>query len=527
MARTVGERGRGNRVRPVMVLEGNHGRSLPNTKEPVSRRCGGGHRVIVPGVVCRERERLLGGVARPNIIPASLGPPFRDLSDDVKSLSLAPEGGKRGKSNTRGNHHGRGRSPARELVSGTHEAGHEELPQPRKGSQETHNHCQRQQQRSTPSGSGAVESKPGRGGGCGFGHVHASQKRRAATTNGNAEEGGGHAAERYKGERPQPPKRGSPGPSAVQSHPDFWHSDGSVVVEIGRTRFKLHLSTLQKHSAYFAAAFRETGSRRRDERSQHGRLPVYRVAETTADDFAALLTVIEEPMCEVRGRDAADARALLHDAQSAGPRQRECLGRVWNRLGREGVERCGPHALKDALGPFTLRVKGERARGASCELLRLPTFGQTIAVSVPAAERNDGTRDAHADLIRLLHAREQLGLVWAEVASKAPTDFACHRSAQQTQIRPEERTGGGSGGGGGGCASANVDRVHARWAELVHATGLYVQRMIDPLMGLQDLMEIPWKDEGFCKKCVSARKKAWDELRRKACGWGWPFRRCG
>lgn len=46
-------------------------------------------------------------------------------------------------------------------------------------------------------------------------------------------------------------------------------------------------------------------------------------------------------------------------------------------------------------------------------------------------------------------------------------------------------------------------------------TGLYVQRMVDPVMGLQDLMKIPWREEGFCKKCVSARTKAWGGFRRK------------
>jgi hypothetical protein len=34
-------------------------------------------------------------------------------------------------------------------------------------------------------------------------------------------------------------------------------------------------------------------------------------------------------------------------------------------------------------------------------------------------------------------------------------------------------------------------------------------------MGLQDLVEISWKDEGFCKKCVLARRNVWGGLRRK------------
>lgn len=93
----------------------------------------------------------------------------------------------------------------------------------------------------------------------------------------------------------------------MQPHPDFWHPDGSVVVEIENTKFKLHRSMLQKHSVYFTSLFQKRGMPSHggraylevevDERSPNAGIPVYRVSETTADDFAALLTVIEEPMC--------------------------------------------------------------------------------------------------------------------------------------------------------------------------------------------------------------------------------------
>ena len=159
---------------------------------------------------------------------------------------------------------------------------------------------------------------------------------------------------------------------------------------------------------------------------------------------------------------------------------------------------------------------------ASYELLRIPTFGQAV-VAAPAAHvkvQEDSRLDElpRVDLLRLLHAREQLVLAWAEIAGKAPTDFVCPRGTQ-TQIMPESggcsSTSTSNDGRRSGCASASADRVHARWAELVHTTGLYVQRMVDPFMGLQDLMEIPWREEGFCKKCVAARTNAWDEFRRK------------
>jgi hypothetical protein len=203
------------------------------------------------------------------------------------------------------------------------------------------------------------------------------------------------------------------------------------------------------------------------------------------------------------------ARALSFDAQCKWAER--MFERMWpptlDTLTADAV----PHAAVALALARNCGLRGVQKR-ASYELLRIPTFGQSIT---GAARANAGTgadadadtdADADADvrlgelsrteLLRLLHAREQLSLAWAEVAGKAPTDVPCPRNTQT-------------------CASANVDQVHVRWAELVHTTGLYAQRMVDPLMGLQDLVEISWKDEGFCKKCVLARRNVWDELRRK------------
>ena len=439
------------------------------------------------------------------------------------------------------------------------------------------------------SGSASAQNRRGRGGG--GGQVHAGQKRRAteSITNGTtgADDGDrGHAPKRHKSERrpPPPPSRSSPdhepnprsSDAAARPHPDFWYPDGSVIIQVEKTKFKLHLSTLQKNSGYFAAAFGKKGSHNRggrtylevevDERSPNGHhLPVYRVGETTADDFATLLTMVEGPtMCvlyyrcffSLAPRPSGEiaiayftycmcirkyaeetppmpvlagvlraARALSFEVQ------REWAERIFGRMWPAKLDTLTtdpiPHAAVALALARTCSLRGGQKR-ASYELLRMPTFGQAIVaahVEVEEESRADADADMgldelpHADLLRLLHAREQLVLAWAEIAGTAPTDFVCPRGSQ-TQIMPE--SGGGSSTGSIihdsrrlSCASANTDRVHARWAELVHTSGLYVQRMVDPLMGLQDLMEIPWKDEGFCKKCVAARKNAWNKLSKK------------
>jgi len=205
------------------------------------------------------------------------------------------------------------------------------------------------------------------------------------------------------------------------------------------------------------------------------------------------------------------ACALSFDAQSkwAG----RMLGRTWSVALDTLTANPMPHAAEALAFARSYGLVGVQKR-ASYELLRVPTFSQTIVAAAAGTKTGGAGANAdnlsRADLLRFLHAREQLGLAWAEVAGNAPTDFACPRS---TQTQTESERGGASGGGS--CASANVDRVHARWAELVHSSGLYVERMVDPLMGLRVLVEISWKDEGFCKKCVSARRNAWEGLRRK------------
>lgn len=250
--------------------------------------------------------------------------PPGDMQEKGKGKSQR-KGGK-GKGKSKGGNHVRDGSPVRDLASSNHRADHwddllhawaGELSQSKKGGQGTHHNRPQQQQNqhrhhhnnhpnNQPSGSGSGQSGRGRGGG---GHAHAGQKRRATTdaaTNGPAEDGG-RAAKRHKSARPPPEPASNPGSGAPEPHPDFWHPDGSVVVQVENTKFRLHQSTLQKHSAYFATLFRGSEKNRRggrsylevevDERNPNVHIPVYRVAETTADDFATLLMVIEEPMC--------------------------------------------------------------------------------------------------------------------------------------------------------------------------------------------------------------------------------------
>jgi hypothetical protein len=213
-------------------------------------------------------------------------------------------------------------APVRELAAGRNGADHwddlrrawagylSQQQQPKKGKgggHQPHHPNQQQQQNHQhhqhhPDGqraeSGSVQSRPNlRSGGAGN-HAHTDRKRKGMATDGTANDGVERAAKRHKGKgNSGPAGRGSGAGAggAAEPHPDFWHPDGSVIIEVGRTQFKLHQSTLQRHSTYFADAFREKEGQ--PSGRSRTRLPVYRVDETTAEDFASLLTIIEEPMC--------------------------------------------------------------------------------------------------------------------------------------------------------------------------------------------------------------------------------------
>ena len=178
------------------------------------------------------------------------------------------------------------------MIYATH--GWWKLSQSTKGDQVSQGPREQEQQDDLNGQQSASASAAGQVGGSGGGNVHAGQKRKIAESvmddiTGTDDDDRGPAPKLHKSD-------------AARSHPDFWHPDGSVIIQVENTKFRLHQSTLQKNSAYFAAAFRERTyfevEIEVDEQNPNGHhLPVYRVTETTANDFATLLTLIEEPLC--------------------------------------------------------------------------------------------------------------------------------------------------------------------------------------------------------------------------------------
>lgn len=79
--------------------------------------------------------------------------------------------------------------------------------------------------------------------------------------------------------------------SDYQRHPDLWFDDGSVVLKVQKTMFKVHRTLLSSHSIVFADMFSVPQPAARD---QIEGCPVVDVPDA-ANDFTYLLTAIYDP----------------------------------------------------------------------------------------------------------------------------------------------------------------------------------------------------------------------------------------
>lgn len=135
-------------------------------------------------------------------------------------------------------------------------------------------------------------------GGSWWGHVDAGQKRKATESVTN----GAPGMDPDEDDRDAPKRQKT---DAMRRHSDFWHPDGSIIIHIEETEFRLHQSILQKQSTALAADFEDIREQKRSgnpypEVEIDGQyLPVLGLDDDgiTAADFATLMTVVEEPMC--------------------------------------------------------------------------------------------------------------------------------------------------------------------------------------------------------------------------------------
>lgn len=108
-----------------------------------------------------------------------------------------------------------------------------------------------------------------------------------------------HTAE-LKSEPDRPAKRPrlepSPSPSSAATasctrHPQFWHADGSVILQVSQTLFRLHASQLKKQSTFFADLLKEDGNSQ--PAAAVDGCPLHRIANVSVQDMERLLGALD------------------------------------------------------------------------------------------------------------------------------------------------------------------------------------------------------------------------------------------
>ncbi|KAL1948037.1 hypothetical protein VTO73DRAFT_12112 [Trametes versicolor] len=325
---------------------------------------------------------------------------------------------------------------------------------------------------------------------------------------------------------------------------NFWHLDGSVVVQVQNTLFRLHRSRLTQQSEYFAALQNGDGSRDSPALVDWDLVdscPVYIVKGVSVLDFERLLTALDAGIAYainpppfrvlaslIRASHALSFKTILtfatHLLRDMWPSD---LARIHETSHADRAQRVS-QATETVLLAQQCDLP-ELLKAAYHELLRAPDFGQDLAVYVHA-ESADGAdtrrlemeydedednappaRLAASALLRLVAAKEAMQKEWLAHARAPPlpSAFPCPL-ARLPDTNDDPRTVDAMRK----CASARTDAERG-WLSLLLQTGVFEAGLGDVFVGLQRLADMDWKEMGYCMGCVSERRDAWLEKREK------------
>ncbi|TFY82251.1 hypothetical protein EWM64_g1753 [Hericium alpestre] len=286
---------------------------------------------------------------------------------------------------------------------------------------------------------------------------------------------------------------------------------------------------------------------------------VYEIGVTTASDFECLLVALDEGMSYVIDPPPFHTLAAILRAASALQFKTlqtwatRTLEQMWPSDISDLTEEPVPNAAATVILAKQCGVPKVLKR-AYYELLRTSAFGQgslddgadamdedeedeiqiisvngRLESAMPKNATNQNksgrTRLPHAEIVRLIETRQRLLADWVTAAA-APEPFKCSGApSSQTDEPPAASSSAPSGsqkppsvaGNGKPVACVAADRAanDAKWSRLVLRGQIFENYLYDPIIGLDQLCEIKWRQEGYCKKCHDARIDAWRRRQKK------------
>ncbi|VDC03647.1 unnamed protein product [Peniophora sp. CBMAI 1063] len=296
--------------------------------------------------------------------------------------------------------------------------------------------------------------------------------------------------------RPKKPRNSSLQYLTLDDEPDrdptFWYSDGSVVLSVAETLFKLHRSRLASQSTYLQDLFE--GAPDEDFEADGNTCPLYviRVKGLKLFDFSSLLSMVEDPFSARRNTPSfALIAAVARAAKLLGFDQALtwATGRLEETWPVEvaDIERGSRDHAQEALELSRILDMPTIRKRALYELMRLPGFGQ------------DGEDSALSisDYRLLTHAREKCSLHWTGIMKKGPTKLA-------TKCAPLLQ----------GCPVRHDGTRLNKWWTLMAKEDMMWRYYLDPIGGYRQLKTLLFREAKadpmeWCPDCQKEWEKEW------------------
>jgi hypothetical protein len=306
--------------------------------------------------------------------------------------------------------------------------------------------------------------------------------------------------------------------SGVLRSRQYWYEDGSVVIQIKQTLYKLYKGQLAQQSDYFRRLFEGSGENvsgvMTRKRKNVDVDEVYVVRKNiTPHDFEQLLECTDKGLCvlEFNLDPSCPAELLLNHrlyafslpsflntvsvlrAASALsftiPTEfaRRALAVMWSS-DLDKVTDTPLEFASIAAQLATYNLPGIRKR-ALYELLRQEDFGQ--ANLEPETEEKDDSDPYHItsalprnDLLLLVLARQKVHQEWISTIQNPQ-----HRKGDCVHST---------------CTSFKRAQVRQVWEKNVERSPLFKLGLLDPLLALRKIANLDWKSFGYCSDCISS-----------------------
>ncbi|KAI5893247.1 uncharacterized protein SCHCODRAFT_02621243 [Schizophyllum commune H4-8] len=306
-----------------------------------------------------------------------------------------------------------------------------------------------------------------------------------------------------------------------KKHERFWALDGNVILHLDGTSFKLHRSRLASHSPWFEALFERHAGRGAEldddapstdgavvEDGEDGLMIVnLNATGVLLEDFEELLTAMEDTIDYCTGDTPFPVHAAVYRAALRLHFMRFAEHSMeWIMDDDEGfcdhldhVEdgRSRRYIVDAILLGFGWGVRPLVKRGIY-ELARLSDLND-LRANPPMDYRELSFDALEATYMQLVvTVQKKLAMAWSDALHDIMTS--------PTRCSNRERP----------CQSR--DRIIMY--EILYGTGIGKKYTLDPICGLQALIDLKWTNQGHCKGCAKARRdaliakrqKIWDDL---------------